>query len=90
MQRALRSTLTSSRELSHASNLARGTGRNFSSTAVNNKQRVVILGSGWGGYGLLRGIDKERYGIFRTLSVDEHYRSLNKNRRRGRLAKYVF
>lgn len=38
--------------------------RKFSSTAAREKQRVVILGSGWGGYGLLRGIDKKRYGMF--------------------------
>jgi hypothetical protein len=38
--------------------------RQFSSTAARGKQRVVILGSGWGGYGLLRGIDKKRYGMF--------------------------
>ncbi|EKM78363.1 NDE2, mitochondrial external NADH dehydrogenase [Agaricus bisporus var. burnettii JB137-S8] len=37
--------------------------RKFSSTAAREKQRVVILGSGWGGYGLLRGIDKKRYDV---------------------------
>jgi len=48
--------------LSYILRLRRGVGRSLSSTAVSEKQRVVILGSGWGGYGLLRGIDKERYG----------------------------
>ncbi|KAF5350487.1 hypothetical protein D9756_008688 [Leucocoprinus leucothites] len=70
MQGTLRSTLRqttigSNSRFSHASSLCFGhrTGRHFSSTAVNNKQRVVILGSGWGGYGLLRSIDKERYDV---------------------------
>ncbi|KAJ3553506.1 hypothetical protein NP233_g12626 [Leucocoprinus birnbaumii] len=68
MQQTLRSTLRqavigSNSRFSHASNFGHRAGRHFSSTAVNNKQRVVILGSGWGGYGLLKGIDKERYDV---------------------------
>jgi hypothetical protein len=38
-----------------------------------HKERLVILGSGWGGYGLLRGIDKSRYGEFvNTLALYTH------------------
>ncbi|KAG6380296.1 NDE1, mitochondrial external NADH dehydrogenase [Boletus reticuloceps] len=33
----------------------------FSSSASRSKQRLVILGSGWGGYEVLRGIDKKRW-----------------------------
>jgi len=49
-------------QFSQTSSIGHGVGRSLSSTAVSQKQRVVILGSGWGGYGLLRGIDKGRYG----------------------------
>ncbi|KII91687.1 hypothetical protein PLICRDRAFT_38509 [Plicaturopsis crispa FD-325 SS-3] len=37
--------------------------RDFSSSAPRSKQRLVILGSGWGGYEVLRGIDKSRYNV---------------------------
>ncbi len=37
--------------------------RQFSSSLPRNKQRVVILGSGWGGYSVLRGINKKDYGM---------------------------
>ncbi|KAG8216138.1 NDE1, mitochondrial external NADH dehydrogenase [Butyriboletus roseoflavus] len=37
--------------------------RMFSSSASRSKQRLVIIGSGWGGYEVLRGIDKKRWGI---------------------------
>ena len=36
--------------------------RDFSWTSAHNKQRMVILGSGWGGYTVLQGIDKKRWG----------------------------
>jgi hypothetical protein len=35
--------------------------RTFTSSASRCKQRLVILGSGWGGYEVLRGIDKKRW-----------------------------
>jgi hypothetical protein len=38
------------------------TTRPFTVPARSEKQRLVILGSGWGGYGVLRKIDKTRYG----------------------------
>jgi NADH dehydrogenase FAD-containing subunit len=38
--------------------------RNFSISSVRNRQRVVILGSGWGGYNILRRIDKKRWGMY--------------------------
>lgn len=41
--------------------------RDFSWTSARTKQRMVILGSGWGGYTVLRGIDKKRWG--KLLSV---------------------
>ncbi|KAI0922922.1 hypothetical protein AcW1_002560 [Taiwanofungus camphoratus] len=37
--------------------------RNFSASAARNQQHLVILGSGWGGYELLRGIDKNRWNV---------------------------
>ncbi|KAH7909184.1 FAD/NAD(P)-binding domain-containing protein [Hygrophoropsis aurantiaca] len=37
--------------------------RKFSSSASRNKQRLVILGSGWGGYEVLRGVDKKRWNV---------------------------
>lgn len=35
--------------------------RNFAVSAPKGQQHLVILGSGWGGYELLRGIDKKRW-----------------------------
>ena len=37
-------------------------GRWFSSSTPRCKQRLVILGSGWGGYNILRSVDKKRWG----------------------------
>ncbi|KIJ64782.1 hypothetical protein HYDPIDRAFT_187657 [Hydnomerulius pinastri MD-312] len=37
--------------------------RQFSSSSVRSKQRLVILGSGWGGYEILRSIDKKRWNV---------------------------
>ncbi|KAJ7291043.1 NDE1, mitochondrial external NADH dehydrogenase [Mycena rebaudengoi] len=46
------------------SNLARTSGaRNFTSSAARQKQRLLIVGSGWGGYGILRGVDKKRWNV---------------------------
>lgn len=36
--------------------------RQFSFIPSKGKERVVILGSGWGGYNVLRGIDKKKWG----------------------------
>jgi len=36
--------------------------RGFGSSVARNKQNLVILGSGWGGYEVLRGVDKKRWG----------------------------
>ncbi|KAF9453319.1 NDE1, mitochondrial external NADH dehydrogenase [Macrolepiota fuliginosa MF-IS2] len=61
---ALRQAIVSPSSTScFATSVIRNTTRNFSSTVARGKERVVILGSGWGGYGLLRGIDKERYDV---------------------------
>lgn len=35
--------------------------RNFSASVARNKQNLVILGSGWGGYEVLRKVDKKRW-----------------------------
>ncbi|KAI0718582.1 FAD/NAD-P-binding domain-containing protein [Cerioporus squamosus] len=37
--------------------------RTFFSTPSRGKQRLVILGSGWGGYEILRAIDKKRWNV---------------------------
>jgi len=37
--------------------------RSFSASSLRNKERLVILGSGWGGYEVLRGIDKKRWDV---------------------------
>ncbi|KAF9238109.1 FAD/NAD(P)-binding domain-containing protein [Melanogaster broomeanus] len=37
--------------------------RMFSSSSSRSKQRLVILGSGWGGYEVLRSIDKKRWNV---------------------------
>ncbi|KAL1748283.1 pyridine nucleotide-disulfide oxidoreductase-domain-containing protein [Schizophyllum fasciatum] len=43
---------------------ARGTySRAFSASANCSKERLVILGSGWGSYEVLRGIDKKRWDV---------------------------
>ncbi|KAJ6591186.1 NDE1, mitochondrial external NADH dehydrogenase [Mycena vulgaris] len=41
----------------------RGASRNFASSAAHQKQRLLIVGSGWGGYGVLRGVDKKRWDV---------------------------
>jgi NADH dehydrogenase FAD-containing subunit len=45
--------------------------RYFTSSAPKSRQRLVILGSGWGGYEVLRGVDKKRWsepGFLPTVS----------------------
>lgn len=37
--------------------------RNFSSSLPRSKERLVILGSGWGGYEVLRGVDKNHWDV---------------------------
>lgn len=41
--------------------------RQFSKSTSSNKQQLVILGSGWGGYPLLRSVDKKRWGACSVL-----------------------
>ena len=38
--------------------------RTFVASAPWGKQRLVMLGSGWGGYEVLRSVDKKRWGTF--------------------------
>lgn len=38
-------------------------GRQFSASASAQKERLVILGSGWGGYEVLRKVDKKRWDV---------------------------
>ncbi|KAI0672414.1 FAD/NAD(P)-binding domain-containing protein [Trametes maxima] len=40
-----------------------GGSRSFFASAARGKQRLVILGSGWGGYEILRAIDKKRWNV---------------------------
>lgn len=52
--------------------------RMFSSSLSRSKQRLVILGSGWGGYEILRGIDKKRWGVsilHQSINIRAHTRS---------------
>ena len=42
--------------------LGRVAGRSFSSSSPRCKQRLVVLGSGWGGYNILRSVDKKHWG----------------------------
>lgn len=37
--------------------------RNFGASAARREQHLVILGSGWGGYELLRKVDKKRWNV---------------------------
>ncbi|KAK1225971.1 hypothetical protein PQX77_011039 [Marasmius sp. AFHP31] len=43
--------------------LLKATTRSFSSSLPRSKERLVILGSGWGGYEVLRGVDKKRWDV---------------------------
>lgn len=43
--------------------------RYFSFSAPRSKSRLLILGSGWGGYEVLRGIDKDRWSTFLCFSL---------------------
>lgn len=38
--------------------------RHFSSSSPRCKPHLVILGSGWGGYEVLRGVDKNRWSSY--------------------------
>ncbi|GAA6030348.1 hypothetical protein JCM8097_009061 [Rhodosporidiobolus ruineniae] len=40
-----------------------GGSRGFASSAAREKQRLLILGTGWGGYEVLRTVDKSRYDV---------------------------
>ncbi|KAF8489842.1 hypothetical protein JB92DRAFT_2755305 [Gautieria morchelliformis] len=58
--------LTTTGRLNRALNTKKGgltkaTARLFSASAASLKQRLVILGSGWGGYEVLRKVDKKRW-----------------------------
>ncbi|GAA5934539.1 uncharacterized protein JCM15063_004609 [Sporobolomyces koalae] len=46
--------------------------RGFASSASWEKQRLVILGSGWGGYETLRKVDKSRYDVT-VVSPTSHF-----------------
>ncbi|EJD00157.1 FAD/NAD-binding domain-containing protein [Fomitiporia mediterranea MF3/22] len=37
--------------------------RAFSASSTRGKERLVILGSGWGGYEVLRGVDRKRWDV---------------------------
>ncbi|KAK9900500.1 FAD/NAD(P)-binding domain-containing protein [Cystobasidium minutum MCA 4210] len=40
-----------------------GRARSFATTNALSKEKLAILGSGWGGYRILQGIDKKRYDV---------------------------
>ena len=42
--------------------------RTFFASPSRGKQRLVILGSGWGGYEILRAIDKKRWSKYMHVS----------------------
>ncbi|KZT39017.1 FAD/NAD(P)-binding domain-containing protein [Sistotremastrum suecicum HHB10207 ss-3] len=46
--------------------------RLFSTPSARMKQRLVILGSGWGGYEVLRGVDKKRWDVT-VISPTSHF-----------------
>ncbi|GLB41734.1 putative protein with domain-containing protein [Lyophyllum shimeji] len=47
----------------HAAARTKPLSRAFSSSIPRGRERLVILGSGWGGYTLLQGIDKRRWDV---------------------------
>ncbi|KAF9485648.1 FAD/NAD(P)-binding domain-containing protein [Pholiota conissans] len=49
--------------LKHSTRVLIPATRHFSSSIPRSKQRVIILGSGWGGYNVLRGINKKDYDV---------------------------
>ncbi|KAG7095627.1 hypothetical protein E1B28_006351 [Marasmius oreades] len=53
------------------SSLFKTSARHFSSSTSRSKERLVILGSGWGGYEILRGIDKKRWDV--TMVTPNNY-----------------
>ena len=67
--------------------LGREAGRWFSSSTPRRKQRLVVLGSGWGGYNILRGVDKKRWGESEAQSLNVF---LNWTRRHHPFTKYLF
>ncbi len=52
-----------------------GSFRNFSSSSVSRRERLVILGSGWGGYNLLQKVDRNSYDV--RMKNDVHNGSLS-------------
>ncbi|KAG6891257.1 hypothetical protein C0995_008509 [Termitomyces sp. Mi166 len=46
-----------------ASMRLRSSPRSFSTSLPRGKQRLVVLGSGWGGYTLLQGVDKRQWDV---------------------------
>jgi hypothetical protein len=48
---------------SSARNFSSSPSLNFAPSSSLNRQRVIILGSGWSGYELLNKIDRERYDV---------------------------
>ena len=52
--------------------LRRVTTRAYSASALTSAEKLVILGSGWGGYEVLRRVDKKRYGALRTVLYIQH------------------
>ena len=69
--------------------LGRETGRWFSSSTPRCKQRLVVLGSGWGGYNILRGVDKKRWGESEAQSLN-FFLNWTQTRCHHPVTKYLF
>ncbi|KAI0342422.1 FAD/NAD(P)-binding domain-containing protein [Trametopsis cervina] len=54
---------TNSLRIISRSRYPNGPSRAFSSSSARCKPRLVILGSGWGGYEVMRGVDKNRWNV---------------------------
>ncbi|KAI0044179.1 hypothetical protein FA95DRAFT_1497567 [Auriscalpium vulgare] len=61
--------------------------RSFSASASRQKQRLVILGSGWGGYEVLRRIDKKRWSAYLSRTPNSVTRATSKTAR-GHIQSY--
>ena len=65
-------------------------GRWFSSSTPRCKQRLVVLGSGWGGYNILRSVDKKRWGESSMKHDPLIFFELDSTRRHYPFTKYLF
>ena len=57
--------------------------RTYFASATTGKPRLVILGSGWGGYEVLRAVDKKRWSKSSLARSDRGVLWLDSSRPRG-------